>query len=554
MTNRIQSRSILVSVLLLALFPAVCAAQNRSPQQGSMLGGKYRVAGTVVNAVGGHPLAGAAVVLTDVRNRGRSATRVTGEDGRFEFWAEPGKYSLEAEKRGFLHKFYMQHQQFSTAIVAGAGLDTESLVLRIAPVPVITGKVFDEFGEPVRKAGVMVFAEDRAQGVSRIRRRAGAATDDRGSYEVRLRDEGVYFVAAQAKPWYAVHPASSGDDTSSPPAQVDSALDVAYPLTYYADVADSDDATPIPIRGGDRVEVDIHLHATQALHLTVKVGDDASHGISYPEIQSNAFDSTTHVQPDNMRPVSPGVFEISGIPPGRYSVRLRDPVTGNLREPLDVDLSSSSQELDPSSAQPSSSIVAKVVLPKEEKVPSGLVIALRKSNGRFTGTSVSDEGEWRINDVVTGTYRLLAFAMDKDYGVKILSGGNQASPNTVEIAPGSSLNLTLALVAPGEVTVRGVAKRGGKAASGAMIVLVPKDPEANPELFRRDQSDQDGSFSLPNVIPGEYTILAIDDGWDLDWAKPAVIARYAEHGQNIVVTDQMRHEMQLPDPLEIQTK
>jgi len=68
-----------------------------------------------------------------------------------------------------------------------------------------------------------------------------------------------------------------------------------------------------------------------------------------------------------------------------------------------------------------------------------------------------------------------------------------------------------------------------------MIVLVPKDPENNRDRFRRDQSDFDGTFTLRSVIPGEYTILAIEDGWDLDWAKPAVIEHYAAHGQPIVV-------------------
>jgi hypothetical protein len=73
------------------------------------------------------------------------------------------------------------------------------------------------------------------------------------------------------------------------------------------------------------------------------------------------------------------------------------------------------------------------------------------------------------------------------------------------------------------------------------------------ELFRRDQSDQDGSFSLLNVIPGTYTIVAIEDGWDLDWGKPDVIARYAEHGQRIVVTEKMNRET-LPEPVEVQPK
>ena len=87
-------------------------------------------------------------------------------------------------------------------------------------------------------------------------------------------------------------------------------------------------------------------------------------------------------------------------------------------------------------------------------------------------------------------------------------------------------------------TVEGFAKRSGKGVQGAMVVLVPKDPESNHELFRRDQSDLDGSFSLQSAIPGSYTIIALENAWDLDWAKPAVLARYCQHGRIIIVGDQ----------------
>ena len=65
-----------------------------------------------------------------------------------------------------------------------------------------------------------------------------------------------------------------------------------------------------------------------------------------------------------------------------------------------------------------------------------------------------------------------------------------------------------------------------------MIVMVPKDPESNGELFRRDQSDLDGSFSLGTVIPFEYTIVAIENGWDLNWSQPGVIAHYQERTES----------------------
>jgi hypothetical protein len=106
----------------------------------------------------------------------------------------------------------------------------------------------------------------------------------------------------------------------------------------------------------------------------------------------------------------------------------------------------------------------------------------------------------------------------------------------------------------GSVRVEGFAKRDGKGAPGAMIVLVPKNPEANHDRFRRDQSDLDGSFVLPNVSPGSYTIIAIENGWDLDWAKPAVLARYLQRGQTIVVGDRSQTSMHLVGTVEVQTR
>jgi hypothetical protein len=52
--------------------------------------------------------------------------------------------------------------------------------------------------------------------------------------------------------------------------------------------------------------------------------------------------------------------------------------------------------------------------------------------------------------------------------------------------------VTLTVVG-GAADVNGLAQRAGKGLGGAMVVLVPKNPEANRELFRRDQSDLDAA-------------------------------------------------------------
>ena len=82
----------------------------------------------------------------------------------------------------------------------------------------------------------------------------------------------------------------------------------------------------------------------------------------------------------------------------------------------------------------------------------------------------------------------------------------------------------------------GTATREGEGFAGAMIVLVPQDPKNNLPLFRRDQSDSDGTFTLANVVPGQYSIVAIANGWDLEWANPTALQPYLKNPQAVQVS------------------
>ena len=68
-----------------------------------------------------------------------------------------------------------------------------------------------------------------------------------------------------------------------------------------------------------------------------------------------------------------------------------------------------------------------------------------------------------------------------------------------------------------------------------MILLVPEAAEINLPKFRRDQSDSDGTFTLRDILPGHYRMLAIDDGWDLEWANLSLLKNRLEHAQKIEV-------------------
>ena len=78
-----------------------------------------------------------------------------------------------------------------------------------------------------------------------------------------------------------------------------------------------------------------------------------------------------------------------------------------------------------------------------------------------------------------------------------------------------------------------------------MILLVPQDPEHNLPLFRRDQSDSDGSFTLSLVLPGRYTLLALENGWDLQWGNATVLKPFLANGELIVVDTKGNHNMRV---------
>jgi len=523
-------------------------AQTPGREQGQIPSGPYRIAGTVVNARGGNPLARTRVTIMDAKIRENIQFVITSDDGRFEFHVPAGKFALQGAKRGFITAAYNQHDQFSTAIVTGAGIDAENLTLRLSPNAVLTGRVLDEFGEPVRSAQIIVYRENRFSGISRISRYRGATTDDQGKYEVTPLDEGTYFVSAKATPWYAVHPVSAPEGTANAPVQVDPALDVSYPITYYGDTTETDEAAPIPVRGGDRLEADIHLNPAPALHLLFHVAEGGQ--VAFPQLQRPSFDGMEDVEPGNVQGVSPGVYELTGIAAGRYMVRMPDS-SGQLKEPTAVNLTSS-QELDGSSGNSTSKV--KVTVEGAGAAagrPTQIQIGLRNSKGRVITSEVDAKGEANFTDVVPGKYDVLAGSQSEVYSVeRITRDGGATSGRTLNVPAGASFSVSLSLVG-GSVTVEGFAKRDGKGVSGAMVVLVPNNPEANHDRFRRDQSDLDGSFSLFNVSPGSYTVIAIENGWDLDWAKPAVLAHYGRHGQTVIVRAQAKGTLRLPEPVAV---
>jgi len=533
--------------------------------------GGFRIAGKVVSSTSGAPLSQARVTIASVENRSATTSLITGDDGAFVFTnLAAGKYSLAAARRGFIQSSFDQHESYATAIVTGGDADSEHLVFRLTPQSVLTGHVFDEAGGPVRKASVSLYRQDRNMGVGLTHRIAGTRTDDRGIYEFAELPAGTYFLSSYAKPWYALHPPSfpKPDGTVEMPAVAHS-FDVTYATTYYPDALDSDEATPIPLLGGERLSVDMHLSPVPALRIVVRAPVGR---FDMPQLFRKSFDSMDNITTQIMEKEGPGgtvspdfgsitslgrdTVELSGIPPGKYTVFVPDNAAGSGEGALaEIDLNRSGQELTPSSGAPVSRLRFAVRVLGQAQIPQGLVLALQNGEHKVVVASRVDEnGDSEFVHIPPGKYNLLAATSANDYAVThIVTNGGPSKGHNLEIAAGSALEGTVTLVG-GQTIVQGFAIRAGKGVPGAMIVMVPKDPEANGELFRRDQSDLDGSFSLGTVIPGEYMIVAIENGWDLNWSQPSVIAHYTEKGQKVVIAPTAQEPIRLSEPVEVQPR
>jgi len=545
----------MVAVLCL-IADSASFAQNSAPQKGSSTqpenaAASFRVAGTVVSKTDGRPLASARILLASVKNRQQRETVMTSDDGKFEFNRVPaGKYALTGTHRGFISGNYDQHDQFASAIVTGAGVDTENLVLKLAPAAVISGRVLDEVGEPIRNANVTLYYDDHQEGVHQIHAASGGQTDDLGAFDLASLNPGTYFLSVSAEPWYAVH-APYELNRSQP--MVDPSLDVTYPVTYYPDVIDPESATPISIRGGEHLQLDLHLNPVPSIHLIVHVphATGEHQPVPYPQLEQPVFGDAVPTQNRGTRMVSPGTWEITGIPPGRYNLRVMGPSSGF--QISGVDLTGSTQELEATSGETLCRVKLSLVRPDGD--PAQLNVGLRANNRFLPGFLRPDsKGEVSFENVSPGRYEVMVFGSGRQYSVAQVSAeGAEVVGHSVVLVPGASASLSV-VATLGGAEVQGIAKRAGKGFSGAMIVLVPKNPAGYRDLFRRDQSDLDGTFVFHDVVPGSYTVVAIENGWDLDWSQPEVIASYAKHGVPLQIADQAGQNLTLPSAVEVQPK
>jgi protocatechuate 3,4-dioxygenase beta subunit len=507
-------------LLLLALIPFANLAQQPGESGLGIISGK------VVDANSGAPLARCSVQIDPTGQGGLSGSArsvVTADDGQFIFeGVAPGKYRLSANKRGYLHQEYEEHENFSTAIAIGPKLTAEGLIFKVTPQAVISGEVTDQNGEPVRGAQVRLFKDQERMGLQSVVRRQVVVADDRGIYEIPNVGPGNYYLAVSAQPWYTQRMMrfDGGREDSS------SELDVAYPTTFYAQVTNSDDATPIPIKGGERIQANVTLTAQQAMRLRVKLpaqepAQDSSqvpaHSHEYTAVLSQPVFGQMEPLLIGMQSTADGTMITDGVLPGHYEVTVTQHEFGAPSSThFETDVASGATELTPIEAESEVTVVGKVSS-LDGKIPVGGIILRPTNHGRPYQATLGPAGEFTVQ-VPPGDYEVIG-QLPQMYLARIRTQDAELKDHVLPVKAGGAPKLEI-LASKGFGQIEGIVQRGDQPVSGVLVLLAP---EGNRILFRRDQSDSDGTFSLTNIVPGRYRLLAIEGGWDLEWGNRDVL-------------------------------
>jgi carboxypeptidase family protein len=564
-------------MVLCLIFSSCMAAQTKSPVP--VAGGEFQISGTVVDFLTGQPLAKTRVAIAPVSQRGDLTTVVTSDDGRFIFRGlARNKYTLTAQRRGYITASFNQHDQYASSIAVGPDLDSGHLLFRLTAESVISGTVTDEQGDGVRNAQVMLFQDTAVDGRRSTRQRANASTDEEGFYRFAHLPAGRYFLAVSAEPWYAQHYAprnttsfyvvGNGSTSTSyrspggvagstrapaPAEEPQSPLDVSFPLTFYPGATDAGGATAIVLGKGEKASIDVALTPVRAMHFRVNAENspqqpgpsEPQHGFSI-HLEQTLFDGTPVFVSTQSVSIEPGVMEIVGVVPGRYNMKINSWSGGKQQvlQDREVDVSESG-DVNFASSAASVPLTAQVIFDPPATREQLSVLLRDKKSPKVLRENVNDKGEAEFNQgVMPGIYEVSVQNAGQVFIKNLSASGAKVTGRTLEIKGGGPVRLTMTAV-QGEGEISGVALREGKPVAGAMVVLVPADPANNRVLFRRDQSDSDGTFRLSDVVPGRYALLAIEDGWELEWANPDVLKKFMPQAEPVVVEPRGKYSVKV---------
>jgi protocatechuate 3,4-dioxygenase beta subunit len=520
------------------------------------------IRGSVVAADNGSPVRHAQIRVSGQQGVG-ARTATTDAQGRFEIRElVAGRYTLNVAKGGFVSLQYGQRRpnETGTPIEVAEGQTVDKILVALPRGSVITGRVSDEFGEPVANAVVSAMRYGYVAGVRRLMPAPGQnardTTDDQGQFRLFGLPPGDYVVSATMRP--------PGNDATDPSPE-----NTGYAPTYFPGTPNIGEAQRVTVGlSQEQSGVIFSLIATRLVRVSGSVlnsqGAPVSAGMVMLTPSGTRVGTGALLQALNGRVEQGGQFRISSVPPGRYFAQVRS----NPRGPGGRGGGRGGNGLDEFARQ-------EITVGGEDL--NGVVI-VTAPGGRITGQIVSDTGTLaqlrqqqvavtaraadvevlgpgggggaaRVNNdwtfEIAGVFdpRLLRVNLPQGWYLKaVMLGGQDVTDTPLDVSPGQTLSGVQIVVTDkaSEVNGRVIDGRGQPVTDVTIIVFADDDNRwtYQSRFVRTARPDQDGRFQIRGLPAHDsYLIIPVQNLEDGQAGDPDFLASVRESAKGFSLNE-----------------
>jgi hypothetical protein len=519
--------------------------QPRDPaQQQPAATGTSRIKGRVAAADTGQTIRRAVVRISAPELR-ETRTTSTDAEGRYEFRDLPaGRYTVTVSKGAFVTLSYGQTRPFQQGrpLQLLDNQTAEKIDFALPRGSIITGRVIDEFGEPVADAQVAPMRmQFSGQGRRPMPSGRFVATNDVGEFRMFGLPPGEYYVSANLRSFDG--PPGTTDDRSG------------YAPTYYPGTPNINEAQVVKVGIGETIsEVTVMLTPTRTARISGVALDGEGKPLSggmVMLIQRSGAGMFMGGPGAQIRP--DGTFSVGGLAPGEYVLRAMGGFAGpdgvanaatakvtlngadidGLRlAPAAPSTISGKIVIDPASTGSFKPETVRLMATPKDSSDIGLVIPQppqpTKADGSFE--MKSSAGAFTLNLIQAPNWMIKSAEQN---GVDVLENG-------LEVRTGEDIeNLQV------EVTDRfpelsgSVADERGRPVLEFTTIAFPQQPAQPGSMARSSigRPDQDGRFKIRPLRAGSYYVVAVDYVEQGQWLDPEYLERLRPAATRVTIGD-----------------
>jgi Carboxypeptidase regulatory-like domain len=539
---------------------ALAAAAGAQPSDGL-----YTLSGSVLNSHTGQPVSRAQVTVwrleiskpdLDGFTTGEPFTTSILADtaGTFRFdGLTGGHYMLSAYKPGFLPNSTSGRQQIELSASA------DHVQVKLSPLGVITGKVADQEGQPLRGVNVMALSVSLNDGLATTSVNSTVNTDDRGIYRIWNLPPGKYFIKAAGRvggTYLYVGDRGPVYDAAE-----------SFAPVYSGGARKLEAAQPTLIEPGTEAQADLRVSLEPSYKIRGSLANFTPHHAVRFELLSGDEDVVSSRVSVNG---ATGVFEIQDVLSGDYTLRATDGTKARGEVAVTVrgaDLSGVTVTLAPA-------VDIKVVvrttngvktagrsdvtgdLQVQFRCGASLIPAGRRPGQRYVEQHTNGE-EMTIAGVLPGQYRV-CLQCSGGYPTSVMAGSQDLLSNPLlTVQPGVAPLPIEVIGRTGGGTLTGtlhVGRASGESQPGfpfrAGVLLVPQfgnstGPQTVPvfQLLQPDAGEY--RFSLHSLAPGDYLVFGFSKINEVEYRNPDFL-RSLTGGVSASIADNSEQTVAIP--------